>query len=186
MNPKVVVRCILISLLLAAPAPLLLTGIVHLFNAPLVAALMAEFAISGIAGTYFAVAFASFIVLCAGTLAAAGLAPPVIITPPLARARPAPRQPAASTPTQNEEDDWEEEEDFIDPNDGREEGEVKWFNTNKGYGFITRDSGEDVFVHFRAIRGRGPRMLTEGQIVRYHVIQNERGLQADDVSIIDE
>ncbi|UZH12326.1 cold-shock protein [Halomonas sp. BDJS001] len=59
----------------------------------------------------------------------------------------------------------------MDPNDGREEGEVKWFNTNKGYGFITRDNGEDVFVHFRAIRGRGPRMLAEGQIVRYHVIK---------------
>ncbi|MCA1771400.1 MAG: cold-shock protein [Halomonas sp.] len=73
----------------------------------------------------------------------------------------------------------------MDPNDGREEGEVKWFNTNKGYGFITRDNGDDVFVHFRAIRGRGPRMLSEGQIVRYHVIKNERGLQADDVSIIE-
>ncbi|MDN6296558.1 MAG: cold-shock protein [Halomonas sp.] len=73
----------------------------------------------------------------------------------------------------------------MDPNDGREEGDVKWFNTNKGYGFITRDNGEDVFVHFRAIRGRGPRMLHEGQIVRYQVIKNERGLQADDVSIIE-
>ncbi|XKH61700.1 cold-shock protein [Halomonas sediminis] len=73
----------------------------------------------------------------------------------------------------------------MDYNDGREEGEVKWFNTNKGYGFITRDNGDDVFVHFRAIRGRGNRMLTEGQIVRYQVIHNERGLQADDVSIIE-
>lgn len=181
MNPKVVVRCILISLLLAAPAPLLLAGIVHLFNAPLAELLITELAISGIAGTYFAVAFGSFVLLCAGTLAAAGLAPPVVVTPEVASTKPAPRQPAASAP---EEDDWDEEEDIIDPNDGREEGEVKWFNTNKGYGFITRDNGEDVFVHFRAIRGRGPRMLTEGQIVRYYVIKNERGLQADDVSII--
>ena len=69
-------------------------------------------------------------------------------------------------------------------NDDREIGEVKWFNVNKGYGFITRDSGEDVFVHFRAIRGRGHRTLAEGQKVRYHIIENERGLQADDVTVI--
>ncbi|GAB2780777.1 hypothetical protein GCM10027040_03550 [Halomonas shantousis] len=68
--------------------------------------------------------------------------------------------------------------------DDREIGEVKWFNVNKGYGFITRDSGEDVFVHFRAIRGKGHRTLAEGQKVRYHVVQNERGLQADDVTVI--
>ncbi|WP_111412870.1 cold shock domain-containing protein [Billgrantia lactosivorans] len=69
-------------------------------------------------------------------------------------------------------------------NDDREIGEVKWFNVNKGYGFIKRESGEDVFVHFRAIRGRGHRTLAEGQKVRYHVIENERGLQADDVTVI--
>ena len=72
-----------------------------------------------------------------------------------------------------------------DVEDGRERGVVKWFNVKKGFGFITWDQGEDVFVHFRAIRGRGPRMLAEGQIVRYHVIKNDRGLQADDVSIIE-
>ena len=49
---------------------------------------------------------------------------------------------------------------------------------------VTRDSGEDVFVHFRAIRGRGHRTLAEGQKVRYHIIENERGLQADDVTVI--
>ncbi|MCC5881263.1 MAG: cold shock domain-containing protein [Halomonas sp.] len=69
-------------------------------------------------------------------------------------------------------------------NDDREIGEVKWFNVNKGYGFIKRESGEDVFVHFRAIRGRGHRTLAEGQKVRYYVIENERGLQADDVTVI--
>ncbi|TFH88750.1 cold shock domain-containing protein [Billgrantia azerbaijanica] len=69
-------------------------------------------------------------------------------------------------------------------NDDREIGEVKWFNVNKGYGFIKRDSGEDVFVHFRAIRGRGHRTLAEGQKVRYHVVKNERGLQANDVTVI--
>lgn len=69
-------------------------------------------------------------------------------------------------------------------NDDREAGEVKWFNVNKGYGFIKRESGEDIFVHFRAIRGRGHRTLAEGQKVRYYVIESDRGLQADDVTVI--
>ena len=71
-------------------------------------------------------------------------------------------------------------------NDDRETGMVKWFNVNKGYGFITRDNGEDedVFVHFRAIRGKGHRTLVEGQRVRYYAIRNERGLQAEDVTVI--
>ncbi|WP_018918282.1 cold-shock protein [Vreelandella zhanjiangensis] len=184
MNPKVVFRCFLISVLLAAPTPLLLAGIVHLTNAPLADLWQAELAISGVSSIYIAVALGSFIVLCIGTLATAALAPPVVVKPvaersEAGRVQAAPRQPQAI----DEVDD--EEEDIIDFNDGREEGEVKWFNTNKGYGFITRDNGEDVFVHFRAIRGRGPRMLAEGQIVRYHVIKNDRGLQADDVSIIE-
>ncbi|EHJ93792.1 cold-shock protein [Vreelandella boliviensis] len=176
MNPKVVFRCFLISVLLAAPTPLLLAGIVHLTDSALAELLMAELAISGVSGVYIAVAIGSFIVLCIGTLASTAFAPSIVV----ARSKPTPRQSQAAAPL-----DDDEEEDIIDPNDGREEGEVKWFNTNKGYGFITRDNGEDVFVHFRAIRGRGPRMLAEGQIVRYHVIKNERGLQADDVSIIE-
>lgn len=176
MNPKVVFRCFLISVLLAAPTPLLLAGIVHLTDSALVELLMAELAISGVSGVYIAVAIGCFIVLWVGTLASAAFAPSTVV----ARPKSASRQPQAAAPL-----DDDEEEDIIDPNDGREEGEVKWFNTNKGYGFITRDNGEDVFVHFRAIRGRGPRMLAEGQIVRYHVIKNERGLQADDVSIIE-
>lgn len=71
-------------------------------------------------------------------------------------------------------------------NDDRETGMVKWFNVNKGYGFIMRDNGEDedVFVHFRAIRGKGHRTLVEGQRVRYYAIRNERGLQAEDVTVI--
>ncbi|WP_284041386.1 cold-shock protein [Vreelandella olivaria] len=179
MNPKVVFRCFFISVLLAAPTPLLLAGIVHLTNAPLAEQWLAELAINGGGGVYIAVALGCFIMLCIGTLAAAALAPPLVVKADVTRVKPAPRQPKAAPAVEDEE------EDIIDPNDGREEGEVKWFNTNKGYGFITRDNGEDVFVHFRAIRGRGPRMLAEGQIVRYHVIKNDRGLQADDVSIIE-
>ena len=175
MNPKVVFRCFFISILLAAPTPLLLAGIVHLTNAPLAEQWLVEAAFS----VYAAVALGCFAMLFVGPLAAAALAPPMVVKADVARGKAAPRQPQAAPVVDDEE------EDIIDPNDGREEGEVKWFNTNKGYGFITRDNGEDVFVHFRAIRGRGPRMLAEGQIVRYHGIKNDRGLQADDVSIID-
>ena len=69
----------------------------------------------------------------------------------------------------------------------RERGTVKWFNVSKGYGFITRESGDDVFVHFRAIRGkgRGRRSLTEGQIVEFVLTDGEKGPQADEVAIID-
>jgi cold shock protein len=63
----------------------------------------------------------------------------------------------------------------------RETGTVKWFNTSKGFGFISRDMGEDIFVHFRAIRGEGHRILVEGQRVEFSVMQRDKGLQAEDV-----
>lgn len=68
--------------------------------------------------------------------------------------------------------------------DDREEGIVKWFNVSKGFGFITRDSGEDVFVHFRSIRGRGHRSLQEGQRVKFGVVESTKGLQAEDVTVV--
>lgn len=67
--------------------------------------------------------------------------------------------------------------------DSRESGTVKWFNTSKGFGFISRDSGDDIFVHFRAIRGEGHRILVEGQRVEFSVMQRDKGLQAEDVVI---
>ena len=63
----------------------------------------------------------------------------------------------------------------------RETGTVKWFNTSKGFGFISRDSGDDIFVHFRAIRGEGHRVLVEGQRVEFSVMPRAKGLQAEDV-----
>lgn len=63
----------------------------------------------------------------------------------------------------------------------RETGTVKWFNTSKGFGFISRDSGDDIFVHFRAIRGEGHRVLVEGQRVEFSVMNRDKGLQAEDV-----
>jgi cold shock protein len=67
-------------------------------------------------------------------------------------------------------------------NKSRETGIVKWFNTNKGFGFITRDNGDDVFVHFRSIRGQGHRTLIEGQRVEFNISKGEKGLQAEDVA----
>ena len=63
----------------------------------------------------------------------------------------------------------------------REEGTVKWFNDAKGYGFISRDIGEDVFVHYSAIEGDGFRSLPEGQRVEFSVEQGPKGLQATHV-----
>lgn len=64
----------------------------------------------------------------------------------------------------------------------REIGTVKWFNDAKGFGFISRESGEDVFVHFRAIQGTGFKSLQEGQQVSFEVVQGQKGLQADAVT----
>ncbi len=66
----------------------------------------------------------------------------------------------------------------------RETGTVKWFNDSKGYGFIQREQGEDVFVHFRAIRGEGHRSLEDGQSVEFTVTQGQKGLQAEDVDVV--
>jgi CspA family cold shock protein len=66
----------------------------------------------------------------------------------------------------------------------REQGTVKWFNGSKGYGFIAREEGEDIFVHFNAIVGDGYRNLEEGQRVEFSVVQGQKGLQAENVSVI--
>lgn len=63
----------------------------------------------------------------------------------------------------------------------QEFGTVKWFNSTKGFGFISRENGDDVFVHFRAIVGEGYRSLVEGQRVKFTVTQGEKGPQAEDV-----
>lgn len=63
----------------------------------------------------------------------------------------------------------------------RETGTVKWFNDAKGFGFISRESGEDVFVHFRAIEAQGFKSLKEGQAVEFEVTTGQKGLQAEKV-----
>lgn len=72
------------------------------------------------------------------------------------------------------------------PTDGaREEGQVKWFNVSKGFGFITKDDGDEIFVHFRSIRGGGRRGLRDGQRVSFVAVQSEKGPQAEDVEGLD-
>ena len=66
----------------------------------------------------------------------------------------------------------------------REVGKVKWFNATKGFGFIERDEGDDVFVHYRAINAKGYRSLEEGQKVDFTITQSNKGLQAEDVNIV--
>lgn len=66
----------------------------------------------------------------------------------------------------------------------KEQGTVKWFNGSKGYGFIERAKGADVFVHFNAIVGEGYRDLEEGQRVEFDVVQGQKGLQAENVRVI--
>lgn len=153
MKRRDVVRCGLVSLLLAAPSPLLIILLFSLVTGVATEQLLTVIQDDQLVKGYVTIAVVVFVLLLVATLTINALAP------------------KRASLVEDEDDD-------------REVGEVKWFNVNKGYGFITRDDGEDVFVHFRAIRGRGHRTLAEGQKVRYYVVQNDRGLQADDVTVI--
>ena len=65
-----------------------------------------------------------------------------------------------------------------------EQGTVKWFNDAKGFGFISRQNGEDVFVHFSAIQASGFKSLPEGQAVQFNVVKGPKGLQAENVTVL--
>ena len=65
-----------------------------------------------------------------------------------------------------------------------EQGTVKWFNDAKGYGFLSRPAGEDVFVHFSAVQSSGFRSLSEGQAVSFDVVKGPKGLQAENVQVL--
>lgn len=68
----------------------------------------------------------------------------------------------------------------------RTTGTVKWFNAEKGYGFITQESGEDLFVHYSEIQGNGYRTLEEGAKVEFEVTEGRKGLQASTVILVEE
>jgi len=65
-------------------------------------------------------------------------------------------------------------------------GVVKWFNAEKGYGFISREGGDDVFVHYSAIQANGYRSLEEGTSVEFEIVQGNKGLQASNVTPVNE
>jgi CspA family cold shock protein len=65
-----------------------------------------------------------------------------------------------------------------------EQGTVKWFNDAKGYGFVSRANGEDVFVHFSAIQSAGFKSLQEGQAVQFDVVKGPKGMQAENVQLL--
>jgi cold shock protein len=67
----------------------------------------------------------------------------------------------------------------------RETGTVKWFDNAKGWGFVTRASGDDIFVHYSSVRGEGFRTLEDGQQVEFEVVQGAKGLQAQDVTLLE-
>lgn len=66
----------------------------------------------------------------------------------------------------------------------RTQGTVKWFNAEKGYGFISQESGEDLFVHYSEIQGDGYRSLEEGMKVEFQITQGKKGLQASSVTVV--
>ena len=66
----------------------------------------------------------------------------------------------------------------------RQTGTVKWFNDEKGFGFITPESGADLFVHYRSIQSAGFKSLKEGQQVSFIAVQGQKGMQADEVQVI--
>ncbi len=114
-----------------------------------------------------------FIAFCAATVSTALLVslPGRRAAPASGKTRPKAARPAAakSTPRANASDG------------AREHGQVKWFNVSKGFGFITKDDGEEIFVHFRSIRGGGRRGLRDGQQVTFVVADSDKGPQAEDV-----
>ncbi|GAB3270418.1 hypothetical protein GCM10027297_01790 [Parahaliea aestuarii] len=92
---------------------------------------------------------------------------------------------AGTTNSVARDNDSSEKQSRVPAGASREEGAVKWFNVSKGFGFIIREGGEEIFVHFRSIRGDGRRSLRDGQRVDFVVGNSAKGPQAEDVVALD-
>ncbi|MBS3805597.1 MAG: cold shock domain-containing protein [Oleiphilaceae bacterium] len=191
-------RVVLLAVLIAIPAPFVLAFLLSILT-PEVFQILAQTgtselaqsptfvlgSIQGILGyilTLALFALVGFLTVALAPRQKADLTAPARTPEPAQKTQP--RQPRPAPRDVYEEED---EGDFDESTpEGDEEGTVKWFNVKKGFGFIVRDNGEEVFVHFRAIRGRGRRVLRQGQRVRFSVVDADKGLQADNVSILSE
>ena len=151
---------LIISLVVAAVASTLL-GFIHGGNTPFLIAFGA-----------FSAATIATALLTSIKFSPAGTAQP---------SKPAAKKPSKSTPKKEPKKASTKTPAKNFDSADREEGEVKWFNVTKGFGFITRDNGEEIFVHFRSIRGEGRRSLRDGQRVSYVVSDSDKGPQAEDV-----
>lgn len=174
-------KAILLAILIAIPAPFVL-AIALLTFTPEIFQILSKSGSSELAGN------APFVLGSAQGIAAYLLAFVLFGIVGFLTVAVAQRQPSrASSSRRSSVRDYDDEDDYEPEGpEGDEEGTVKWFNVKKGFGFIVRENGDEVFVHFRAIRGRGRRVLRQGQSVRFSVVEADKGLQADNVSILGE
>lgn len=192
-------KAILVALLIAIPAPLVLALLLSFTPEPLrliaigefvealgstrgIAAYIITFIVFGIAG-FLVVAVSAKQQPARSAASQRGGSPSRNQT-----SNQGSNQGSKQSSNQNSGQNYNDDDDGYDDDspEGDEEGTVKWFNVKKGFGFIVRDSGDEVFVHFRAIRGSGRRVLRQGQLVRFSVVDADKGLQADNVSILSE
>mgnify|MGYP001627958015 FL=1 len=178
-------RAILSAVLVAILAPLVL-GFILVNTTPEVFFILSQYGSSELAGSpQFVLGSAQGIAAYVITFVLFAIAGVLTVVFNERKSGSAPRQRKNNqAPRPQRNDDQDDDEDDFGP-EGVEEGTVKWFNVKKGFGFIVRESGDEVFVHFRAIRGRGRRVLRQGQAVRFDVVEASKGLQADNVSTLD-
>lgn len=173
-------KAILVAILIAIPAPLVLAFLLSSTPEPLLT-LVAGGVIEALGSTggiaAYVITFVLFGIVGFLAIALSG-------KQQTSQRNESTRSGGARAPGNHHYDDIDDGDYDEDSPEGDEEGSVKWFNVKKGFGFIVRDSGDEIFVHFRAIRGRGRRVLRQGQLVRFNVVEADKGLQADNVSIL--
>lgn len=170
------------ALIVALPAAWLIAAVTHLFGRLLNTPVDLNLSLPGYLASFVVVLLLALLALELQHVASNRRA-----------GRPSAAAASKASPSRHEQDDRDEDDDE-DEDDSEydlanaEEGDVKWFSRDRGYGFVVRGNGEEVFVHFRAIRGRGRRkFLQEGQRVRFNIVDGENGKpKAVNVFLLDE